>query len=238
MLIENQLETTDHNHLGQIMTYLAGLEAQTVVWIAPQFREPHLSAIRWLNEHTADGFSFFAVRIRVVRIGSSPLAPIFEIAEKPSGWDRQLASTRRVATGEETELGRRRRSFWNAYLSHRPEAAEAGIRQLAGSWQQVKVAGDAIRVTLWVGQPNSGIYVPEGKGALKTKRNALLAPHLPALAARLGLPETSDLGSRFAISLADEGRWPELIDWMESKRHEYTTALVEALGDDRPLDNP
>lgn len=90
VLIENQLETTDHTHLGQIMTYLAGLEAQTVVWIAPAFREPHLSAIRWLNEHTADGFSFFAVKARVVRIGDSPYAPIFDVAEKPDEWGRKI----------------------------------------------------------------------------------------------------------------------------------------------------
>ena len=63
VLIENQLEVTDHTHLGQIMTYLAGLEAQTIVWIAPAFREPHLSAIRWLNEHTADGFGFRILRL-------------------------------------------------------------------------------------------------------------------------------------------------------------------------------
>jgi hypothetical protein len=79
VLIENQLEMTDHTHLGQIMTYVAGLEAQTVIWIAPSFREPHLSAIRWLNEHTADGFAFFAIKARVVRIGDSPFAPIFEV---------------------------------------------------------------------------------------------------------------------------------------------------------------
>lgn len=90
VLIENQLETTDHTHLGQIMTYLAGLEAQTVIWIAPKFREPHLSAIRWLNQHTADGFSFFAVKARVVRIGGSPLAPIFDVVEKPNDWNRAL----------------------------------------------------------------------------------------------------------------------------------------------------
>jgi len=90
VLIENQLEITDHTHLGQIMTYLAGLEAQTVIWIAPAFRSPHLSAIRWLNEHTSDGFSFFAVKARVVRIGDSPFAPIFEVVEKPDRWQRKL----------------------------------------------------------------------------------------------------------------------------------------------------
>ena len=90
ILIENQLEQTDHTHLGQIMTYLAGLDAKTVVWIAPSFREPHLSAIRWLNEHTADGFSFFALKARVVRIGDSPFAPMFEVVEQPNLWDRQI----------------------------------------------------------------------------------------------------------------------------------------------------
>ena len=57
ILIENQLEQTDHTHLGQIMTYLAGLEAKTLVWVAPVFRKPHLSALRWGNEHTFEGIS-------------------------------------------------------------------------------------------------------------------------------------------------------------------------------------
>lgn len=58
VLIENQLEITDHRHLGQILTYRAGLEAQTIVWVARQFHEAHLSAIRWLNEHTDEPFAF------------------------------------------------------------------------------------------------------------------------------------------------------------------------------------
>ena len=69
----------------------AGLDARTVIWIAPEFREPHLSAVRWLNEHTAEGFSFFAVRLRVVRIEESPMAPVFEVVEKPNGWERRLS---------------------------------------------------------------------------------------------------------------------------------------------------
>ena len=66
VLIENQLEWTDHTHLGQVLTYLAGTEAQTVIWIAGKFTNPHLSAIRWLNEHTFDPYAFFAVRVKVV----------------------------------------------------------------------------------------------------------------------------------------------------------------------------
>jgi len=101
VLIENQLEVTDHTHLGQIMTYLAGLAAQTVIWIAPNFRDPHLSAIRWLNENTSEGFSFFAVRLRVVRIGKSPFAPIFEVVEQPNDWNRDI---RKKAASESCPL--------------------------------------------------------------------------------------------------------------------------------------
>ena len=88
VLIENQLDWSDHTHLGQILTYLAGLQAQSVIWVASGFEEAHLSAIRWLNEHTAEPFAFFAVRVGVVRIGASPMAPVFEVIERPLEWDR------------------------------------------------------------------------------------------------------------------------------------------------------
>ena len=69
------------------MIYLAGLEAKTVIWIGPaSFREPHLSAIRWLNQHTADGFAFFALTPPRRPHRRSPYAPIFEVVEKPNDW--------------------------------------------------------------------------------------------------------------------------------------------------------
>ena len=123
VLIENQLETTDHKHLGQIMTYLAGLDAKTVIWVAPSFRTAHHSAIRWLNEHTSDGFSFFAVKARLVRIGDSPFAPIFEIVEQPDGWTRALATTKRRASAEGDPLSDHRKEFWDFYRARHPAFA-------------------------------------------------------------------------------------------------------------------
>ena len=92
VLIENQLEQSDHGHIGQIMTYLAGLDVNTVIWIAASFREPHLSAIRWLNDHTIEPFAFFAIKLSIVRIADSPMAPVFEVVVKPNTWERQLQS--------------------------------------------------------------------------------------------------------------------------------------------------
>ena len=147
VLIENQLEQTDHTHLGQIMTYLAGLEAQTVIWIAPVFREPHLSAIRWLNEHTSDGFSFFAVKARVVQIGDSPFAPVFEIVEKPNDWERAISAKSKGVKSGGDERNELRQAFWQAYLDRVPSAAEWGLRplKLATVWMPISRAARITR---------------------------------------------------------------------------------------------
>ena len=119
VLIENQLEWTDHRHLGQVLTYLAGTEAQTVIWIAREFTNPHLSAIRWLNEHTVDPFDFFAVQVKVVQIGNSPLAPLFEVLERPKDWDRKVRT--RLENPELSEAWQFRQDFWEFYNREYPD---------------------------------------------------------------------------------------------------------------------
>lgn len=75
VLIENQLEKTDHTHLGQLMTYAAGLDAVSIVWIAERFTEEHRAALDWLNENTNEKIGFFGLEIELWRIGNSPIAP-------------------------------------------------------------------------------------------------------------------------------------------------------------------
>src|SRR3954454_8795457 len=77
VLIENQLERTDHIHLGQLLTYAAGLEAVTIVWVARQFTEEHRAALDWLNGITNTTINFFGLEIELWRIGNSDLAPKF-----------------------------------------------------------------------------------------------------------------------------------------------------------------
>src|SRR6476646_8369797 len=79
VLIENQLERTDHSHLGQLLTYAAGLRAVTIVWIATRFTDEHRAAIDWLNEVTAEELNFFALEIEAWRIGNSAAAPKFNV---------------------------------------------------------------------------------------------------------------------------------------------------------------
>ncbi len=84
--IENQLASSDHTHLGQCLTYAAGIGASAVVWITPQLREEHRAALDWLNEHTDASVHFFGVEVSAVRIGDSNPAPVFTVVCRPNDW--------------------------------------------------------------------------------------------------------------------------------------------------------
>lgn len=88
VVIENQLEQTDHKHLGQLLAYAAGLNAQIVIWIAREFRDEHKEAIDWLNSSTINSISAYAVEVHLWRIDGSRPAPKFEVVSRPSEWQR------------------------------------------------------------------------------------------------------------------------------------------------------
>jgi len=89
VVIENQLEATNHDHLGKIITYASGLDASVVVWIVKEAKEEHRSAIEWLNNNTATGINFFLIEIHAYKIGDSVPAPKFEVVEKPNDFIKQ-----------------------------------------------------------------------------------------------------------------------------------------------------
>ena len=86
VLIENQSECTNHCHLGQLLTYAAGLKAVTIIWIAERFTEEHRASLDWLNEITDTDFRFFGLEVELWKIGNSPPAPKFNVISKPNDW--------------------------------------------------------------------------------------------------------------------------------------------------------
>ena len=81
--IENQIEETDHDHLGKLITYAAGREAEYVIWVASSFRAEHLAAIDWLNQLAPEQVWFYGVEVRVIKIGNSDEAPEFRMVAGP-----------------------------------------------------------------------------------------------------------------------------------------------------------
>ena len=88
VVIENQLEVTDHDHLGKVLTYAAHFNASTVIWIATSFTEQHRAAVDWLNEHSDEKTRYFGLEIEVWQIGESAYAPKFNIVAKPNDWTK------------------------------------------------------------------------------------------------------------------------------------------------------
>ena len=113
VIIENQLEASDHDHLGKLITYASGLGAKVAVWIVKQAREEHRSAIEWLNNNTSDDLSFFLLELHAYKIGDSNPAPKFEIVEKPNGFIK--ASKKTKTSGDIGKAEAERLEFWEAF---------------------------------------------------------------------------------------------------------------------------
>ncbi|MYA02579.1 MAG: DUF4268 domain-containing protein [Chloroflexi bacterium] len=91
VVIENQLGTTDHDHLGKLLTYAGGKGAQVVVWVAGSFRAEHRAAIDWLNQRTDTDTAFFGIKIEAWKIGDSDTAPRLNLVAWPNDWQRQTS---------------------------------------------------------------------------------------------------------------------------------------------------
>ena len=92
IIIENQLEKTDHDHLGKLITYASGHDAKIILWIVGEAREEHEKAIEWLNENMNEDIKFFLIVIEVWKIGDSPYAPKFQVVSQPNNWAKTIKS--------------------------------------------------------------------------------------------------------------------------------------------------
>ena len=117
IIIENQLEDTNHDHLGKLITYASGKDASIVIWIVKRARDEHRSAIEWLNKHTDEAVGFFLCEIKLYRIGNSNPAVKFEVIERPNDWTKgQKASD--AASPAEQLTQKRRQEYFSAFQDH------------------------------------------------------------------------------------------------------------------------
>jgi hypothetical protein len=112
--IENQIEISDHRHLGQSIVYAAGTEAKIIVWIVAQFTEGHRAALDWLNRVTSEDLVFFGVEVEAWRIGQSEPAPKLNVVVRPNAWQRR--ARRQVVASAGSEEGELNAAYWTAFL--------------------------------------------------------------------------------------------------------------------------
>lgn len=110
IIIENQLEDTNHDHLGKLITYASGKSADIVIWVVKHAREEHKAAIEWLNNHTDDNVGFFLCEIKLYKIGNSEPAVKFEVIEKPNDWTKEVKKSESI-----NETQQLRYDYWVAF---------------------------------------------------------------------------------------------------------------------------
>lgn len=147
IVIENQLEPTNHDHLGKLITYASGLDAEVVVWIVSRAREEHEQAITWLNENTTEGTNFFLIEIEVWQIGDSKPAPRFNIIARPNDWAKivkQSGSGNKI-----TELKLQQQAFWEKlreYGEQNAKYVKSWQKALPQHWYNISVGSAKAKV--------------------------------------------------------------------------------------------
>lgn len=238
ILIENQLAKSDHGHIGQIMTYLAGLQAEVVIWIATEFTEPHLAAIKWLNEHTVEPFAFFAVKLRVVRIGDSAPAPVFEALERPNNWERQIHAAARQQQSR-SGLALEREDFWSAFLELHPDFGERGMTINGSSthWLAPRLARN-LYIGTYRAKTGVGVFLRGPRGHTPRDIHERFGPVQKEFL-EIVRPERffssndeSHPGTSYAIDTTDRKNWPEAIEWLYATANKWLDATDAVFDED------
>ena len=163
VIIENQLEKTDHTHLGQIITYLTNLGANTAIWIASNPTEEHAKAIDWLNETTPDDISFYLIKLEGIRIGKkSSVSPLFTVVKRPSKIVKQIGA-------EKKEYAQRhvlRKDFWTQFINeiNKKNSICANISPSTDSWIAIALGMSGVGINLVVSKKyaRSEVYINRG----------------------------------------------------------------------------
>ena len=250
VLIENQLERTDHSHLGQLLTYAAGLSAVTIVWIAQRFTEEHRAVLDWLNERTDEQIHLFGLEIELWRIGDSPIAPKFNVISQPNDWARTVKKAA-SDSGQVSEHRQLQLAFWTAFRNYMESKGSfvrcqkplpqhwtnhaigrtgvhlASIISLSDS--ETGCQGPEIRAELYMDGPNAKpefAALESQKDSIEKALGFALTWHNPEnkAACRLYTRQNADF--------LDQKLWPEHFDWLRQRletMHKVLAPLVKNL---------
>ncbi len=231
VIIENQLETTNHDHLGKIITYAAGLQAETIIWIVSKAREEHEQAVNWLNENTTEDANFFLVEIEAWKIDDSLPAPRFNIVAKPNDWAkiiRQSSSGNKV-----TDLKLKQQEFWNKLREYGEENSKyvnSWQKALPQHWLNISIGTSKAHLAATVNtkknQVSMDLYIDNNKElyySLENKRaeiENLLGFKL--IWAELPDRKASLIGVIKSGDFRDEQQETELIQWLHQQAEIFT----------------
>ncbi len=233
VIIENQLEKSNHDHLGKVITYLTALSARAAIWIVSEPRPEHVAAIAWLNEST--GADFYLVKVEAVRIGDSPAAPLLTLIVGPSE-DNSVRSEKEVIA----ERYHIRQSFWRRLVANPKARLHAHITPGAYSWIGTSSGVRGLNLNYAVNQDQSTaeLYIDRGRDSKEENESIFdqLLIHRDEIDRLIGRPVSWERldekrACRIKISIPGGYRSPET-EWdrIHDDMAEAMTALSTAIG--------
>lgn len=220
IVIENQLEDTNHDHLGKIITYAAGKGAEVIIWIVKRARDEHRQAIEWLNAHTDSNIGIFLVEIELWQINNSPYAPKFNVVERPNDWAKSLKTAEGLSDTKKLQL-----EFWQAfadYAFNNPSFSQAFSRRKAQPqhWYDLPLGHSEYHLGLTANTQKkrlgAEIYINEDKSVFeffKTHKAEIEAEFNDKLEWREANKACRILALHPGDIKEDRSTWTALFDW-------------------------
>lgn len=222
IIIENQLEDTNHDHLGKLITYASWKSATVIIWVVKHAREEHKAAIEWLNNHTDADIGFFLCEIKLYRIGNSEPAVKFEVVEKPNAWVKEVKKNDSL---NETEQARY--DYWVAfedYAFKNPDFARNFRRRKPSMhhWMNFSIGSSACHIAVSQIQQRDELDVELYISDDPDLYNSLFA-HKDDIESVVGLKfDWRELPDRKAsrivikkpVKLTDKNKWESQFDWI------------------------
>ena len=237
IIIENQLEQTNHDHLGKIITYASGLDAEIIVWIVKDVRDEHEKAVNWLNENTDEKINFFAIRMELWKIGDSQIAPKFHIISQPNDWAKDAKKT-----SERSELSERAKlqlEFWekfNEFVISRDQTFNLR-KPYPQHWYSLSVGSSKANISLSIifakRLMRCEIYIPDNKSLYYDLEN-----EKESIESKLDYelewnPLVNKKASRIItekkLDLNDSSNWENGFIWLMETTKEFRTVFSKAI---------
>jgi len=238
VVIENQLENTDHDHLGKLITYASGLQAEICIWVVARARQEHEQAINWLNENTTEGANFFLIEVEAWKIGDSLPAPRFNIVAKPNDWAKTVKQS--AGTNKITDLKLQQQAFWEQlreYGDQHGKLVRNWRKALPQHWYNIGVGSTRAKLSATVNTRDSVVGMELYIYREKELFHELLAKRSD-IEAKLGhkldwqeLPERK--ACRIIVTrpgdFSDKTEQMELVQWLVQEADEFTRVFKKLL---------
>lgn len=237
IIIENQLESTNHDHLGKIITYASGFDASMVIWVVKSAREEHRQAIDWLNEHTDEEISMFLVRVELWQIGDSPFAPKFDIISQPNDWAKSVKKS--VGDNKITDTKAKQFEFWEQFKEYAREHKTSLRLQKSypQHWTNISIGNSNAHISLTLNSFDDAIrtelYIPDNKDVFHflKERKKTIEKELGYKVEWMELQgkKASRIKAETSGNIDDTDSWEEYFKWMQETAEKFQKVFAKAL---------